>query len=825
MYKQNKRPMPSAIAAASALANQRPHVWCAAAHELARCKIKPVARLIRASVWRAPFGLRLAPAAASGIILMAFACPATVAARPAPAATSAPATSAPNAPAAVPNGVQQVAAPATAAKSPPKHVVQLKAVSVKARFISAAGHSALKMDAPSRDTPFSISTYTGSFMHAVEAQKVDALYPYMTGIQSAGITGYDLVFRGFQSGANDQNSILVDGLPGLATRFGSPATIGISRIDVVRGPASVLNGEEQPGGFVNLITKKPEDYPLYEFSTTATAYDGAGVGLTDRPGFDAAADLTGPIDKDKRFLYRLVMDDSNKDTFRNASYDHDVYFAPSLTWKISDATDLTAAYEYQRLRYSYDTYLVAPDSNIHLVPPITTRYQEPSDYEKEHGSVLTLLFNHRFDNGMSWNLDTRDVWHTDEAHGFDVTAIRPDLLHVARRARGQTNKRRYDYLDTNLHMPFDTFGIGHKMVLGLTAGRDTADEDRLQFFNGPATGPDSLDMSIYDPVYGAAPPLADLPLVAKGNTSLLTDRYTVTDSYGAYMADLMTLSPHWKATVGLRYTRDRQAITELRVPNVPKSSKTNSKVLPMLGLVYQPNDHWSYYASYSTSYVPPAANAIDVNGVNSFVPTSAKQVELGSKANFLQGRLSATLAFYRIDEKNTFSHFACAYGTCYQQLGKARSQGAEFEINARPLHNWQLTAGYGYTDARITASDNLAQLNSRLPNVPYNSAHIWSRYDFTAPALQGLGFGLGVIYNSERQGFTPTKAGSPMLRLPGYTRVDAALYYSYQQYVVTFKVENLFDKTYYQSAGFNGDINLLPGNPRLFTLSVRAFFE
>jgi iron complex outermembrane recepter protein len=712
-----------------------------------------------------------------------------------------------------------------ATQQSPKNVTQLKSVSVRARFISAAGHSALKMDAPSRDTPFSISTYTGSFMHAIEAQKVDALYPYMTGVQSAGITGYDLVFRGFQSGGNDQNSILVDGLPGLATRFGSPATIGVSRIDVVRGPSSVLNGEEQPGGFINLITKKPQADPLYEFSVSGTTYDGAGIGVTDKLGLDYAADLTGPVGNSKNVLYRLIMDDSNKDTFRNASYDHSIYFAPSLTWKISDATSLTAAYEYQRLHYSYDTYLVAPNSDINLAAPITTRYQQPSDYENESGSVLTLLFTHDFHNGMTWNLSTRDVWHTDEAHGFDVVSIRPNLLDVARRARGQLNKRRYDYLDTNLQMSFDTFGIGHKMVIGLTAGRDSSNTDRLQFFNGPATGPTSLDISIYDPIYSGVPSLASLPLVAGGNTTLLNDRFTVLDSYGAYFADMMTLSPHWKATVGLRYAFDRQSIRELKIPNVPSSRKTNSKALPMLGLVYQPNDQLSFYTSYSTSYVPPSANAIDINGVNSFVPTSAKQIELGSKVNFLDNRVSATAALYRIDEKNTFSHFKCIYGTCYQQLGKARSQGAELEVNARPMPNWQLTAGYGYTDARITGSDNAAQISSRLPNVPFNSAHIWSRYDFRAPQLQGLGFGLGVIYNGEREGFTPTKLNSPMLKLPAYTRVDAALYYNYNQYVVTFKVENVFDKTYYQSAGFNGDINLLPGGPRLFTLSVRAFFE
>ena len=174
------------------------------------------------------------------------------------------------------------------AKATVAKVTQLKAISVQGRFVAPAGHSALKMDVAARDTPFSISTYTGSFMHAIEASKVDELYPYMTGIQSAGITGYDLVFRGFQSGGNDQNSLLVDGLPGLATRFGSPATIGVSHIDVVRGPSSVLNGEEQPGGFINLVTKKPEAEPLYEFNTNVSAYDGAGIGLGDSPGFDFA---------------------------------------------------------------------------------------------------------------------------------------------------------------------------------------------------------------------------------------------------------------------------------------------------------------------------------------------------------------------------------------------------------------------------------------------------------------------------------------------------------------------------------------------------------
>lgn len=723
----------------------------------------------------------------------------------------------------------QSTAPATTPRSKqattaaPK-VTQLKSITVTSPFIAKAGHSALKMDVQARDTPFSISTYTGSFIHAIEAAQVNTLYPYMTGVQAAGNTGDDLVFRGFTSSVNDQNSILVDGLPGLATRFGSPVTIGISRIDVVRGPASVLNGEEQPGGFVNLITKKPEADPLYEFSASGTTYDGSGIGLTDKLGGDFAADLTGPLGHSDRLLYRLVMDDANGDTFRNNSYSHSIYFAPSLTWNVSDNTSLTAQYVFQRLKYSYDTELVAPNNNIALVAPIITRYQQPSDEEHEYGSVLTLLFNHQFANGISWSLDTRNVWHTDDAHGYDVASILKNLQYVGLRARGQLNKRRYDYLDTNLHIPFNTFGIQHNLVVGLTDGRDVADLNRTQFYNAPSTGPNALTMSIYDPVYGLAPELSSLPLYAPGNASVLTHRFTTTYSYGTYFADMMTLSSHWKATLGLRYSHDRQAIEELRVAGVPSSNKANSKVLPMAGLIYQPNEHWSNYISYSTSYVPPSANAIDINGVNNFVPTSADQVEAGSKVNFLDNHVSATLAVFRINEKNTLSSFKCAdYGTCYTQVGKARSQGAELEVNARPLPNWQLTAGYAFTAAQITSSTNPAQVDTRLPNAPEHSAHLWSRYDFRSSSLQGLGFGVGVIRSGERAGLTPTAVNQPVLQLPAYTRVDAALYYNRDQYALTLKVENLFNKIYYQSSSSN--LAVLPGNPRLITLSARFFFE
>ncbi|HEV7137853.1 MAG TPA: TonB-dependent receptor [Steroidobacteraceae bacterium] len=721
------------------------------------------------------------------------------------------------------------AAPASSGsvQDPPQNA-GLAQVVVTARFISAAGSSAMKMNLPARDTPFSISTYSQSFMHAVEAQEVSTLYPYMTGIEKAGNTGYDIVFRGFSSGANDTNSILVDGLPGLGTRFGSPVTIGVERIDVVRGPASVINGQEQPGGFINLVTKKPQAQPLYELSATGTGYDGHGIGIGDKPGFDLAADATGPIAGNDHFLYRLIVDDTNQDTFRAFSYNRNIYIAPSLTWRISDATKFTLAYNYQHLRFSYDTYLVVPNNDISLVAPVTTRYQQPNDYETEHGSTVSSFLDHSFANGFSFHVATRDVWHTDEAFGYDVVAFdtkRPGYL--TRRARGQLNKRGNHSIDAHLLMPLDLYGLKQQMVVGVADSRTTADLDRLQFFNAPSTGPQSLDISVYGPDYNGVPALSTLPLYAKGQGSNLNDRYSVTDEFGAYMADMISFTDHWKASLGVRYSTDRQRTegeSTVSTPATPEVEKTNHKVLPMAGIVYQPNGNWSLYASYATSFVPPSPTALDVNRVNSFVPTFATQYEVGEKDEFLHGELSSTLAVYRIEETDTLNAVTSPSGTYYVQVGKALSKGAEFELNARPLRNWQLTAGAAYTNARVTDSTVPQQVGAREPNVPVLAEHLWSRYQFTSHALNGLGWGLGLIHAGERQGFLPTGKGAT-LSMPRYSRVDTALYYDYGDYTFTFKVENVFDKTYYESSGLTGDIALTPGNPRMFTLSARAYLQ
>lgn len=697
---------------------------------------------------------------------------------------------------------------------------EVEEVVVTGKFIATGAYSGTKLDIPVADTPLSVSAYTRSFMDTVEVTQVADLYKYMTGVQRAGNTGYDITLRGFKTTANDRNAILTDGLPGLTVRFGSPPTIGADHVEIVKGPASVLYGQAQPGGFVNTITKKPLDDRRTEIGARLDAglsdFGRAGGGLVD---FDTTGPIvTGTLD------YRLVGEIGYTKGFRDSSYERPVYLAPSLTWKPDDATRLTLLTEYRHTRTHYDTYLVAPRDNIALAAPINTSYQEPSDYQWETGATATLLVNRELTKHVSFNLGYRYVDHEDVAHGWDVVSITPDGASVTRRARGQDNKRTYSFVDANLVANFSLGPITNKMVFGVNFGRETSDFNRTQFYNAPSTGPLSANVSVIDPVHGVIAPLSAFPAVNPNTPSNLNDRFTTSTASGVYVSDFITFSDHLKALAGLRYAKEDQDIVEKKLAGVPEQSGSSDKWLPMIGVVYEPVQHLSFYTTYSTSYVPVPASTQDVNGRYSFGPTTAQSIEGGAKADLMDHRLTITAAIFDIKKQNVINSFSCPLGTCAQQVGSEESKGGELEVNAQPLRNWQIAAGLSDVDAKVTKSTIAAQMGARLTNVSKVNVHLWSRYDVESGPLDGLGIGVGLAYNSKFYGLLPTATNPDTLPIPGYTTVDLAAYYKIKTVNLTLKITNLFDKTYYESVGSNGAIAVLPGQPRAVTLTARTTF-
>jgi iron complex outermembrane recepter protein len=733
------------------------------------------------------------------------------------------------------------AATSAATPSPPPadtDQTHMEEVDITAKFVATGAKSAMKQDVSVLDTPVSVENYSDSFMKAIETTNVTDLYSYMTGIQRGGSTGYDLSIRGFKTTQSDKNAILVDGLPGLAGRFGSPPTVGTDHVEVVKGPASVLYGQGQPGGFVNLITKKPSAKAAAVIDVTGSAYGGGSLSLRDDAGYTVDADFTGPINAARTLLYRLILEDVHRDTFRDSAWERSTYVSPSLTWIVSDNTTATLAVEVRHRETAYDNFLVAPNKDAHLIAPITTRYQEPGDIQPERGRSSSFTLSHSFAPGIDWNTAVRSVTGSDDAVGYDTAGVfllaasakGPQEWVVQRRARQQHNERTYNFIDSNLSLPFTTGPVGHKLLVGGNGGIDTTDFNRIQFFSGPMKGAaarpgaGSINVDAYHPVYGLAPALSSF------GQGPINDRYTRSSAYAAYLSDLLTFSEHWKATVGLRYSGERQYTAERKTPPLSTSRNSASKVLPTGGLMFEPNRTWTLYTSYSTSFVPESAGVQDANGRNSFSPESAHQVEVGTKADLLESRLSTTLALYDIHRTNVLEPIPCNAGVgglCSQQVGAERSKGVELEINAHLLPTWQTLFGYAYTDATIERSNSSATaplVGARLTNSSLNNLHVWSRYDIPSGALKRLGIGIGAYSVSSHTGSLPSLNDARVLLLPGYTVVDLALYYTLlDRYDFTLKVGNMFDRRYFEGVNSTtNELGVVPGAPRYILLSMRV---
>ncbi len=751
--------------------------------------------------------------------------------------------------------VLTLTSPACAQSAPAQPAAPANEVSdvvVTGRFIDTGAASATKQNLSTLDTPFSVSAYTGNFMAAINTTQVADLYRYMTGLQKAGATGYDLTLRGFSTTDSDRNTILVDGLPGLAVRFGSPPTVGTDHIEIVKGAASLLYGAVQPGGFVNMISKKPQ----HTASTTLSVRDTTGA--SDRnpraQGGDVSVDSTGPLNASGSLTYRFVGQVSRDNTFRDNSFENGNYVAPSLTWEITDNTTATLEMEYRSVASNYASlFLLAPrlapqPATVAALAPITTNYMSPSDFLHEQGLTESVFLEHRFGNGVKWNFSFRNVGHQDTAHAFDIVRFDrkdPTFQTLTLRARGQRNSRMYTFGDTYLTVPFKTGEIDHRMIVGVSLGREVDDFQRLQYcaINSPdapnadaSCNPSTAQytVSVQNPDFSKIPPLSAFGLGVR-NPSNLSRNYVPSVGKGAYISDLITFSDHWKALVGVRYAHENQtnfADKYAPGPQLGDAHLVSEATLPQAGLIYEPTKELSFYASYSTSFSPVPPGTQDVNGSFNFAPTRGQGYEVGAKGNLLDGRVTVTAALFRIDQTNVIvasSSGACSTGSCSEQIGAARSEGLELEASGKLTANWTVIAGYAHTNARITENNDLLSgpvVGGQLPNSPLDAAHLWSRYDIASGPLEGLGIGVGLSYVSSRIAYSPTRALPSAFVLPSYKVMDLGLYYPFRErFNLTLKINNLLDEKYFSSGIVTqGKVNVQPGLPRTALATISYTF-
>ncbi|WP_245587474.1 TonB-dependent siderophore receptor [Cylindrospermum stagnale] len=659
----------------------------------------------------------------------------------------------------------------------------------KYRVIDAT--TATRTDTALRDTPQSIQVVPQQVLKDQQVLKLNDAVRNVSGVSSgdsfAG-TRDGFVIRGFSSSFG--GNILTNGLGSNGFTSGFNETANLERVEVLKGPASVLYGNLEPGGVINLVTKKPLFQPFYA----------AELQIGNNSFYRGAIDISNPLNIDKTASYRLNAAYENSGTFRN--FDQRIertFFTPVVSLQIGKQTDLTLEFSYLNDERPFDRGLIAIGNKV-VDTPYNRIFGEPDDVSKLEEISASYQLEHRFNE----NLKLRNTFRFLSSDTFDYRAD-PQVLNaetgeLQRNFRSNDDIARRYALQTDLTSKFKTGAVDHTLLFGVDFSRNTSEGTQSRL---PAGLTPSIN--IFNPIYNqtARPGLSELTNVVRNNEDSA-------NSLGFFLQDQIALANNLKLVLGGRFDFADQESKDNTSDTT--SNQYNEAFSPRVGIVYQPTQPISLYASYSESFQPNFATKVD----GSFLkPERGRQYEAGIRGEFLNNRLVTNLAAYQITKSNVATtdinnpDFSVA-------IGEQQSSGIELDVAGQILPGWNVIASYSYTDAKVTAS-NEGLKNNRLSNVPYNAASLWTTYELQKGNLQGLGFGIGMFFVGERQG----DLGNTF-QVPSYVRTDAAIFYRRNNWKAGLNFKNLFDVQYIRASEYREAIT--PGDPFTVVGSISVEF-
>jgi iron complex outermembrane receptor protein len=634
--------------------------------------------------------------------------------------------------------------------------------------------TATRTDTPIRDIPQSIQVVPQQVLEDRNVRTVNEALETVSGVASGSTIygGAPLIFkiiRGFDqasSGVVNFRNGVPDG------DFYTLSPIGtIERVEVLKGPGSVLFGAGEPGGIVNTITKQPLSEPYYRLGFEAGNY-----------GFyQPSIDLSGPLNTDKTVLYRFIASYQGSSDFQGFADTRVTTIAPSITLKLGDSTNLDLYYEYTNL-------FADPAAGLSTAVFLSDGSLTPRDFATYYPSLQSVdatsqkfgyILNHEFSD--NWKLRNNVAisltrFEEDGATGFTLTDDR--FLEGFDVFRAEYHRNNY-FGQIDLLGKFNTGSILHQVLAGFDFNYFSNVGDRI------SADTDLPPLDIRDPDYDIS-----RPTFSTRNT--FSDFDFVRRSYGVYLQDQIAFTDNLKFLLGGRYdwlSTDFEADVNTGGDVVVFPTQNDEAFSPRVGLVYQPSKEVSLYASYTRSFAS-VSGFDNVDPDVRFDPTRGTQYEVGVKTDFLDGRLSATLAAYQLTKTNVLTTVVTddpANPVRSIQTGEQRSRGIELDVTGEILPGWKVTAAYAYTNAEVT-EDETFPVGNRLPNVPENQASLWTTYEIQNGDLKGLGFGLGLFYVGARQGDLDNS-----FELDDYFRTDAALYYQRDGLKAAINMRNVFD--------------------------------
>lgn len=630
-------------------------------------------------------------------------------------------------------------------------------------YVAAISSSATKTGTPLIEIPQSISIVTADQIEAQQATSFTETLRYVPGVTSEPF-GFDSRFTWIKIRGIDitTDGLYKDGLqlrnPAFITSY-SPEPYGAERIEIPKGPASVLYGAGTAGGLVNYSSKRP----VYE-TFREVEFEGGS-----HEHFQGKFDFGGHVDEAGKLIYRMTGVIRDSDTQINFIQDDRIFLAPAITWRPSSRTTLTILTHYQDDDTKGAGSVPAEGSltsnpNGKISPSLFTG--EPTDFYKRDEHSVTTLFEHNFNPNWTFKQNARYFSSKLGVSSVYSTGVQADLRTLNRTYYARDNKLKTFNIDNQAIGKFNTGSIQHTLLLGL----DYQHLDGTDI--GTFGGAQSLD--VFAPVYGG------------GIT--IGGRYSSQDieqsQIGLYAQDQIKFTPKWILTLGGR--QDWAKSTTDNFLSGIKSSQDDDAFSGRAGLVFKSENGLAPYVSYSESFLPIAGT--DIFG-KAFDPETGKQYEAGIKyqrpgeKSFITAAVfDLTRANYTTRDPVTFLPF---------QTGEVNSQGIELSATASLDSGLDLIASFSTFDLQVTKSIDPVEVGKKLLQTPETTASFWADYTFQNGPLQGFGLGGGVRYIGKSYADT-TNA----IEIPDATLFDAVIHYEVGRMKLALNAQNLFNKEY-----------------------------
>lgn len=651
-------------------------------------------------------------------------------------------------------------------------------------YVAKRSVSATKTDTPIIETPQSISVITADRIRDQGSLTIQDSLRYVSGMRGEAY-GFDS--RGdFSLVRGVSPTIFLDGLQQSVGSYTNTRTdpFTLERVEVIKGPSSMLYGQSSVGGLLNLVSKRPQAERRNELQLQYGSFDRKQI----------AFDSTGPLDDDGTLLYRVVAIGRDSQTQVDHTKDNRLVFMPSLTWRPNEQFEWTLMANVQKddggttsgFLPHRGTVLSAPYGEIGSERFVSEPGFDEYDTEQK---ALTSQMSWRLDE--TWTLRQNLRWQKSKVSYQTMYGWPPVLGADDRTVNRVWSVSKPEVTiwtaDHQAESRFDTGALQHTLLMGVDYRHAVTDSRSAR---GVAT-----PLDLYDPVYGTFDPsgitLSDVPqqrAVQKG----------------LYVQDQVRLD-RWLMTLGLR--KD-WADTRVEDGNRQKDDAVTGRV----GLTYLFDNGVAPYISYSESFTP----IIGLNTITqqSYKPLEGEQWELGIKYQPVGSNTLLTAAVFDLREKNRqMPDPANPLSTI--QAGEARVKGLELEGLVEVDPNWDLIATYSYLDSEV-AKGPPAQQGKRIASVPEHMASLWSQHRFSVAGISGFSAGAGVRYVGA------SWDGTDSLKTPSTTLFDAMLGYAYQDWSFTLTATNLEDETYYTTCLSRGDC--FTGNRRTVVATASYSF-